>query len=204
MNHNIIYYSNKCEPSKQLIMMLENEDLLKYFYKVCVDTSVSVPPIIRETPTLIIKGVPAPFAGANAFRWLSRVRQWKISQILGNIEKQAMTMGDNTTESDTDLLGFNKYEMGGISDNFSFFSQDIENECHKPLPQSYCKFNNDDNKIITPPLQNGTNKVKKGGCAMTKQEIHGVMKQAEFKRKQQDTQFRKNMEHLQSIYKQKN
>lgn len=163
MNHNIIFYSNLCEPSKHLLSLMDNEDLLKYFYKICTDNNNKVPKAITMTPTILIKGVTRPYVASDAFIWLEKIKQWKINQLMKRIEEN--------NEKDT-LLGYSKHEMSDLSDRFSLYASKMENECDESLPQSYFNVSNIGNeKIFTPPLENGGYRFKKGKCAMTEQEL---------------------------------
>lgn len=184
---NILFYSNRCQQSKDLISLLNNEGLTKYFHLICVDNNPNVLPN-TQTPTLVIRGMPTPYIKGDAFTWLSRVKQWKNQMLLRNFasaqQQFIQTMNNNLTPDNNNLLGFNKLEMQQMSDMFSFFESDMKNEIDSSFPQMYVNYNQVGHEsIFTPPKESGFNKVKADKA-----------KQLEEERKKQDHLFKKSIE----------
>jgi hypothetical protein len=137
MNANIIFFSNSCEGSKVLLSLLQGEKLIKYFHLICTDNNNKIPSEITVTPTLFIKGIPKPYIAGAAFVWFQQIKQEKIRKMmnqLGNIQKQYLQTDSNLSSAsvsteqvnseDPPWPGFNKNEMTGISDTFSFITDE--------------------------------------------------------------------------------
>ena len=88
---NVLFYSNNCEGSKQLIFLMKHEKLDKYFHFICTDNNTKIPHQIKLTPTLIIRNVPTPYVAGEAFAWLSKIKQWKINMTLINLALKNIT-----------------------------------------------------------------------------------------------------------------
>jgi hypothetical protein len=196
---NILFYSNNCEPSKLLLSMLHSEKMTPFFYMCCTDNNPSVPPQIKVTPTLIIKGMPTPYVASDAFAWLAKIKQWKISvmmQRMSNAQQQYLeSINNNLKSNDNNLLGFSQAEMNGMSDIFSFFSRDIKQECQDSLPQSFFLCENIGKEFIdTKPLEDGTYKITDNNkIKISKEKQKEMVGKLEMQREQQDELFKQNI-----------
>ena len=144
-NINVLFYSNNCEGSKNLLSLMQNENLIRFFHLVCTDNNPKIPQQITRTPTIVIKGIPTPYVASDAFIWLSKVKQWKINMTMKKIsESQQNYLQNNLSinSNNNQILGFNPNEMSSMSDMFSFFSKEMTQECDEALPQSYLTYNN--------------------------------------------------------------
>lgn len=186
-NTNILFYSNKCEGSQTLLSMMKSENLIKYFLQVCTDNNKNLPALINNTPTLIIKGIPTPYVGGDAFVWLSQVKQWKLKcqvQKIANMQNQTLTTANLTGGQTTNLLGFSDSEMSGISDLFGYL------EDGKEMPHSYVNYNQiGQDNILTPSNENPNDKI-----TITKHKE--LNRNLETLRKQQDDIFKKSVSDL--------
>ncbi|AAV50727.1 hypothetical protein [Acanthamoeba castellanii mimivirus] len=198
-NYNILYFSNKCQASHQLLAMFDREKLTTFFYKICVDNNPNIPKQIRVTPTFIIRGVPFLYEGATAFAWLNKVKQYKycmMMQQMGQKQQQYLQnmIGNTTSGSDMSVLGFSQTEMNGMSDIFSFFSKNIEQECQDALPQTFvpCK-DIAKYEIFTPPLENGKYKIDKSSKIDPKKQKELELN-LEAQRKKQDLLFKQSID----------
>lgn len=137
---NVLFYSNNCDGSKILISMMEKENLIKYFLLICTDNNNKIPTEIKVTPTLIIKGNSNLYVAGDAFSWFAKVKQWKIQMVIQRMadgQKQYIqTNSGMNNMSESNVLGFNKTEMEGMSDMFAFILTD-EN-----IPHSHFDYNN--------------------------------------------------------------
>lgn len=207
---NILFYSNKCEGSKQLISMLQSEQLLRFFHQFCIDNNPKTPQQIKVTPTVIIRGVPTPYIAGEAFTWLAKVKQWKQNMMLQQIktaqEKYLQNINNNLATEQSNVLGFNELEMSGMSDIFSFYSKNIATECQDALPQSFFNYNNlGKESIFTPPLENGSYKpvkptIDNDGIYKINKKQSELVKNLESERKNQDEVFKKNIENFRKQY----
>ncbi len=126
-NDYILFYSNKCLHSKELLNLLyKDPDLNQKFVKINIDTgNVKIPPYVKSVPTAIINtnGQPNLLVGSAIFSWYKQ----KHAAV---IEKQGIQDWDPHT-------------MTGYSDGFSYLDN----------PQVIKKsfgFLNENNSIITP------------------------------------------------------
>jgi len=185
---NILFFSNNCEASKVLLSLMQQEKLDRFFHLICTDNNASIPPQIKITPTIIIKGFPTPYAGNDAFTWLSRVKQWKINtqmqRVSASQQKYLQSTNNNlVTTDDSKLLGFSKAEMDGLSDMFAYCNED------HALPQSYfARENIGKETIFTPPNES---KLKISEAATKTMRVN-----LEKERKKQDEAFRQNIDNF--------
>lgn len=206
---NVLFYSNHCEGSKHLLSIMQVEKLVNFFYLVCTDNNPKIPPQIKVTPTIIIRGVATPYIAADAFAWVAKVKQWKINitmQKMSTAQQQYMqNINNNLTTGNSNLLGFSDTEMNGMSDIFSFFSKNINQECQEAMPQSYFGCNNlGTENIFTPPLEDGRFKTSAGAkykISPTKQKE--LYQNLDSERKKQDELFKLNTENFIKQYSSK-
>lgn len=196
---NVIYFSNNCECSRFLLAMMEKEKILQFFHAICVDDNANIPPQIKITPTLIIRGSPTPYMGNDTIKWISNVKQWRqnirIKQMSMLQQQYLQKINNNLVQDDNSLLGFSGAEMTTDSDLFSFFSTNMNQECQDSFPQSFVTCENIGKEFIeTPPLENGTyrtSKISKNKIDKSKQKqmIDNIMMQ----RKEQENIFKANI-----------
>jgi hypothetical protein len=149
VRRNLLFYSNKCPTSNNLIKMMEREDLLKYFEMVCIDGRENkLPPVITMVPALITTDTPRPWMGADAFKWLQNIKYMRYQQLQDKNNKSQLyntikTLEEGGPKAFTD-------EMTGISDNFAY--KDIDNAQPKAF-EEYGKEATKDTIIYTPPIE---------------------------------------------------
>lgn len=126
-NDYILFYSNKCLHSKELLNLLyKDPDLNQKFVKINIDTgNVKIPPYVKSVPTAIISenGQPNLMVGSAIFSWYKQ----KHSIV---VEKQGIQDWDPHT-------------MSGYSDNFGY----LDNP--QVIKKSFA-FLNESNTITTP------------------------------------------------------
>lgn len=201
---NILFYSNHCEGSKLLLSMLQTEKLIRFFHLMCTDNNPKVPPQIKVTPTIMIKGVPTPYVAGDAFSWLAKIKQWKMNMDIQKInvaqQQYLKNIGNNLVPDNNNILGFSELEMNSMSDIFSYFSKNISQECQDACPQSYISINDlGKESIFTPPLEDGSYKIKteKNIKPNTKNDAVNNLKSI---RSKQDEEFKKNIESFRKQY----
>ncbi len=142
-NDYILFYSNKCNHSKELLVLLTKDpELNKKFIKINIDTrGVKIPPYVKSVPSAIIpmNGSPSLLVGVNIFKWYDENHKVNVQ---------------SSSIMDYDPLG-----MAGYSDNFSFL--DGKNE---PLKKAF-SFVNENFNIPTPDgnSMTGDNQSGRGG-----------------------------------------
>lgn len=190
--YNILFYSNNCDASKLLLTMFEKEKLTRFFHMICTDGNIKIPKNIRYTPSLILRGNTKIYEVSEAFSWLARIKQWKNSLQIKNASdahtKYLNQVSGNLTQDNCSLLGFSESEMNGMSDIFSFFSNNMQNECEDSLPQSYFSVDNIGKEFIfTPPLEDGSYKIKNNSrCKINEKEQKILYQNLKAERDQQD------------------
>ena len=112
------------------------------------------------------------------------------------------SINSNLVASNTNLLGFSQAEMNGMSDIFSFFSQNMAQECQEAFPQSFFTCNNlGKENIFTPPLEDGQFKINPDGKykinSNKHKEMHANLKA---ERDKQDIQIKQHMENFKKQY----
>jgi len=191
---NILFFSNNCESSKTLINLMQNENLLKFFHMQCTDGNKNIPPQIKVTPTIIIKGIPVPYAAGDAFAWFSRVKQWRINTQIQRMseaqQKYLKSVNNNLVGNqydETRISNFSKEEMDGLSDMFAFLQ-----EGDSPLQHSYFTYNKiGQENIITPPKE--TNKISADKYRKMRTDM-------ESERRKQDEAFKQHIENFKNKY----
>lgn len=136
--------------------MMQSENLLRFFHLVCTDTT-KPPDVIKLTPTIVLKGNPTFYVAGDAFGWLARVKQWKVSMLMEQLDKEQREhlakVDGNLKIDQNNYLGFSEIEMASMSDIFSFFSKNL-NSTDEALPQSYQKVDMIGKyNIFAPPLE---------------------------------------------------
>jgi hypothetical protein len=189
---NILFYSNHCEASQHLLALMNAEKLTKFFHLFCTDNNPNTPPQIKLTPTLLIKNVPTPYVAADAFAWLSKVKQWKnivqMRQMSTAHQQYFQNMDSNLTGSDLKLADFNPAEIQGMSDIFAWIEKD------SAMPHTFFNYDNlGQETIFTPPKEEGRFKIN----AARQKEMHEKMLQ---ERQKQDNMFKKVNEEFRKKY----
>ena len=157
MNRHILFYSNRCQHSKEFIQLLYKTSNFEKFQLFCVDDpKVRIPQGITSVPTIIVPRYPRPMCGEEVFMWLQGIVQMQQA----STEQQSGGQGQNTTtqrdggwsypqssnqqgaanlvESNgprsEQMGGLEAYSpaFGGWSDNYSFLGDNPE-----PLSHSY-------------------------------------------------------------------
>jgi|688.fasta_scaffold214568_3 hypothetical protein len=172
---NILFYSQKCETCKNLLVLLKNENLLGHFKLMCVDDKLNSLPQNMVVPTMFLVNINKPLVALEAFEWVKQmkfIRQQQILDINKKIIQQTSTHGDNIKKGP---MGYDNIIMGSVSDKFSFTKND------NPLPQSYFGVNEENiHAIFTAPKEKE---------AISKSEQSKLIKELESRRTQQDSDY---------------
>ncbi len=142
---NIVFYSRACPTCKNLLNILMNEGLLKFFKLYCVDDKLdTVPPYIHTVPTMIVANINKPLVVQEAFEWIQ-----KVKFIKQDASKKILQSGivNIMNKQQKDPIGYTSLEMGGISDPFAYRDVDM------PLVHNYQGIKEDKSSIFTAPEQ---------------------------------------------------
>jgi hypothetical protein len=131
----ILFYSNKCLHSKELLNLLYKDvQLNQKFTKVNIDNpNIKIPPYVKAVPTAIvtINEKPNLIVGTEIFKWYNKIHS-------KTIEEQGIQDWDPHT-------------MTGYSDGFSYLSSNSD-----AMKKSF-SFISDNDNIITPDEKNYSN-----------------------------------------------
>jgi hypothetical protein len=127
----VLFYSNKCLHSKELLgLLVKDVTLNQKFTKINVDNpNIKLPAYVKSVPTAIVtlNSKPNILVGSNIFKWYNESHK-KV------IENQA-------------ILDWDPHTMSGYSDGFSYIST------NDVMKKSF-SFLDDANSIITPDEKN--------------------------------------------------
>ena len=69
-NH-VLFYSERCNHSKELIQIISKSSLNNVFIKINVDYNRNLPKSIKTVPTIIVPTHNEPLTGNGAFMWVT-------------------------------------------------------------------------------------------------------------------------------------
>ncbi|QKF93981.1 hypothetical protein QKU48_gp0523 [Fadolivirus algeromassiliense] len=170
-NTNILFYSQKCEYCRNLLLLLRNENLLCYFKLICVDDKLDKFPPDMQVPMMVVNNVNKPLIAQETFKWIEQIKYIRSQQVM-DINKKIIQQNSLNSTIKKGPIGFDNDIMTSVSDKFAFTK--VESAC----PQSYFGVGQEDkNVIFTAPEHdkiNKTNQLK-------------LIKDLESRREQQDS-----------------
>jgi len=176
-NVNLLFYSQRCETCRNLLILLKNENLINNFKLVCVDNNLSKFPQDMMVPTMILVNINKPLVAQEAFEWVKQIKFIRQQQLID--ANKIIIQSSNTTAVTKGPIGYDNEIMSGISDTFALTEKDIA------LPHAYFGIGEEDkNVIFTAPIDK--DKINK------KNQLN-LIKDLESKRTQQDTNFNTEM-----------
>lgn len=147
-NEYILFYSNRCLHSKELLTLLYKDvEINQKFTKINIDNSnIKIPPYVKSVPTAIIphNGKQTLMVGSDIFKWYNQKHTKAV-------ETQGIQDWDPAT-------------MSGYSDGFSYLSN------NDVMKKSY-SFLDDKEIIITPDEKNYSNDNEKGNKNQPKTQL---------------------------------
>jgi len=175
-NMNILFYSQKCDTCRNLLILLKNENLISYFKLISVDDKLDKLPQNMRVPTMIVINLNKPLVAQETFEWVKQMKFIRHQQIM-DINKKIIQQNilNNVDGTKKGPIGYDDELMAGISDKFAFTKMD------NPLPHAYFNVNEEDkNAIFTAPID----KIR-----ISKTDQLKLTKDLESKRNQQDTDY---------------
>jgi hypothetical protein len=144
---NILYYSNKCDTCKNLLKVLEADNILDQYKQICVDVFLQkksihmLPHQIKKVPTIVIGSLGKLFEGEDTFKWINTLRALKKKSV------------DSQQPDKKNPIGYVKTEMSEFSDRFAYLNVDM------PMPHTFFDVGAEEkNAIYTAPEQKKINK----------------------------------------------
>lgn len=178
MNGNMIFYSNNCNTCKNILTILQNENLIDSFKLICVDNMLDRLPPDMRVPLMRLINVPEPLYAQNIYDWISQIKFMR---------KQPQTGTEQVIQAKKTrfLIGYDADVMSKVSDSFAFSDKDM----NEPLPQSYFGIGQEDNNaIFTPP---------KDSTRINKIEQSKILNELTTRRTHQDSDFAQHSKQLQ-------
>lgn len=134
----IIFYSNHCIHSQNVMKKLFKTPYYPKFMKICVDNKRNpIPPNVTCVPTIFLPGNPIPISGSKVFQWIEGLNSTG-NKVNGNAGAQ-------------NISAFHSTEMSGFSDGYSFISDNSTN----PLNHSFSFLGQAPPSISTPNESTG-------------------------------------------------
>jgi len=114
----LLFYSNNCIFSLNILQLINNENLDDKFIKIQVDDPINHDKIkdITKVPTIITKEIQTPLVGKAAFEWIKNKKYF--NQTTNNI-KYAINILNPDIKSDIDKLAYNINDTNKITDRYT-------------------------------------------------------------------------------------
>jgi len=134
--NNYLFYSKRCESSANFIRIIQNKGLFNMFHLMCIDTMSREQILnlnIKYTPMVVLRDMTgnnpsSTYEGKEAFIWLDnivRFREQNLATIVDNNRKKILQC-NREINKDQNILAFHNLENTGISDNFSYTADNLE------------------------------------------------------------------------------
>lgn len=192
----ILFYSNKCDFCRDLMKVIQNEDLINLFQFSCVDdmTPEKITGLgLRVVPTIIIRNQTQSqmYESKDALNWVKNFiinRREHYIQMAENHRKLIMVNNIKNRMIDG-LNSYKQMETEGISDQYAYYSEkDIKTDIDLAQPKSFLPVGKDEEyNIIT--LQSDTDNKK-----IKEQEQKQKINQLLASRKADESVIKTNME----------
>lgn len=198
----VLYFSKQCKPSTTLINVMGNQGLLQMFKQICVDEfelDELIKRGIEETPTLIIypngQQSQALYKGIHAFNWVDMIISNRRNAMIQRAEQTRKLIQINQMKKRVKdgLYEYCPSEATGISDNYSFWKNDITQDVDIPLPKSFMPCNQYENHSIITVQERSDGKITK----LNPQDHDKLSKELLKQREQQDSNIQKTYENQQ-------
>lgn len=136
MDKNILFYSNHCQHSKELLRNINQNSIKDKLIYVCVDdANINIPPFIKVVPTLYLVNNKSILTNNELLGWINQF---------------------NKKDSE-DILAYNGDNMSSLSTNFSFLDESSS------LSSNKYTFLNESNTINTPKELSSDNQQSDSG-----------------------------------------
>jgi hypothetical protein len=155
---NYLFYSSRCESSANFIRILENKGLRPMFQLISIDqmpTDDIIKLQINYTPMVMIRDQTGRnttrHEGKKAFEWLDnliRFREQNMAKIAETNRRKILQSNQQVARAqDQNVLSFFPQETQGVSDNFSYTSDSLQEIAQ---PKSFMPYGKDaEHKILT-------------------------------------------------------
>lgn len=206
--HGILFYSEKCKYSHNLRKIMDDQDLLKLFTQRSIE-KMSDDELykmgLKVVPTLVVLSsngnsqVKQIYEEMKAFEWIDSVMKNRRESLIKTAEntRKLIQLNNNKMKSNNSLYEHNPLETSGISDSYSSWRDNINEDIDFAHKKNFLPYGKDDQyKIIALPDSNNNPKL-----SINEQSIK--IRQLEVARSQQDSTIKQAYEkqHLESVIK---
>jgi hypothetical protein len=181
---NLLFYSQKCKDSQDLINLLDHEKLLNKFKMICVDNNRQIPAQIQRTPTLIVNGIPKPLVANEAFKWVETMKSFRQIQQQTLAHQNQQILKQNMQRLTQQRKGPSEFDQKGMNSGLSDTFADVEKDTC--LPHTYVPVGSTGQLIFTAPEE----KKPEDKSVEQKKRIEEMNKHADERKKDRDEQDR--------------
>ena len=123
MTKNIIFYSNNCDYSKDILTRIDN-NLSHNFIKVCIDDErIEIPSFITAVPTIFLTEEKKILINDKILEWI------KDNTELSTLSSDYSNMFSSIDNNFTNNLSYNNYSL--INENISIYTPQEDDEKKK-------------------------------------------------------------------------
>lgn len=123
MTKNIIFYSNNCDYSKDILTRIDN-NLSHNFIKVCIDDErIEIPSFITAVPTIFLTEEKKILINDQILEWI------KDNTELSTLSSDYSNMFSSIDNNFTNNLSYNNYSL--INENISIYTPQEDDEKKK-------------------------------------------------------------------------
>lgn len=204
----VLFYSNKCNYSMNLLKLMHDQGILQYFTQKCVDgmnlMDLSNKMGIQEIPTIVVcnknsnKSNSQIFEGTQAFEWLENIVRNRREMMIKDAEHKRKLIQFNNMKANANngFMDFSTLETSGISDSYSYWTKDIitRPDIEDAQPKNFLPYMKDEEYKIIPFDDMNKSKISAA-------EQHQRTKELENLRNAQDKNMASNIEreHLNAV-----
>lgn len=172
----ILYYSNHCEPSKQLLQTISRSKLTETIHFICIDNRMK--DNRGQTIILLEKNqkvlLPSTVTKVPALLLLNNGNQVLFdNQIYQYLKPQHDIINHRETNFNNEPECYSINQMSMMSDSYSYFNDDdfsVKGDAGLKQMHNYSMFD-DDSRIITPPEDYQSEKLGSEGAAKAMEKI---------------------------------
>ena len=144
---NVVYYSERCPTSINLLRTLRMNNLSNFFKFVCIDSMLKrLPPCIQTVPTMLVNGEQRPLVAKEAFEWIEKVK------FMNQSANRALNCPFKQND-ESNIISYREQEHNSISDPYAYMKTD------KSMTQKYVDTEMNNGAIFT-GVEHGKMKTK--------------------------------------------
>ena len=131
MTKNIIFYSNNCDYSKEILQKIDNNSY-NNFIKVCIDDEqIEIPSFIEVVPTIFLTEEKRIVINNEIIEWLNDNTE------LSTLSSNYSTMFSSLDNIDNNNLNYNNYSL--LEENTSIYTPQEESDNSKKTSNEMMK-----------------------------------------------------------------